>query len=121
MSNFRIGHPDKRNWTLEELIPGGLHPTTKERGPDKWEIVGYYGSPEDLARHLLKRQIELPEGTLQTQLKDLLAEVKAAEARIVEALTKWPAMPLSTRRGVEARQAALVWGEPFPPTTGLDL
>lgn len=97
--NFRIGHPDKRNWTLEELTPGGLHPTTKERGPDKWAIVGYYGSPEDLARHLLKRQIEVPEGTLQTQLKDLLTELKAAEARIVEGLTKWP---------VEAKQAALV-------------
>lgn len=87
MSNpFRISHSDKRNWILEELTPGGLNPTTKEQGPDTWKTVGYYGSPEDLAKYLLRRQIKLPDGTLQNQLKDLLVEIKAAEARIVQEL-----------------------------------
>ena len=84
MTNFRIAHPDKRNWTLEELTPGGLNPTTKEQGPDTWKIVGYYGSPEDLAKYILRRQIELPDGTLQSQIKDFIAEIKAAETRIVQ-------------------------------------
>ena len=88
MNNFRIGHPDKRNWTLEELIPGGLHPTTGRRGPDKWAKVGYYGSLEDLAKYLLRHQIELPDGTLQNQIRDLLIEIRRAEQSILEQLNK---------------------------------
>jgi len=87
MGNFRIiRSPDKKCWIYQEFVPGGIHPVTKERGPDKWEIVGYYGKLEDLAIYLLNRQIEVPEGTLQEQIKGLRAEVKAAEARIAESL-----------------------------------
>ena len=86
MNELRIGRPDKRNWTIEELTPGGLHPITREQAPAKWGIVGYYGSPEDLAKYLLRHQIELPVGNLQTQLIELLTEIKAAEQRITEML-----------------------------------
>ena len=77
---------DERCWIYEEWLAGGISRKTGQPSPGYWHTVGYYGSPEDLAKYLLRRQIEVPEGTLQTQLKDLLAEIKAAEARIVEGL-----------------------------------
>lgn len=87
MSNFRIiRSPDKKCWIYQEWIPGGVHPVTKEPGPDKWEVVGYYGQLSDLAIYLLNRQIEVPQSTGQQQIIDLRAAVKAAEARIAEAL-----------------------------------
>jgi hypothetical protein len=88
MTNFRIGHPDKRNWTIEQFVQGGSHPITKKRGPDKWEIIGYYGSPEDVAKYVLRHQIELPDGTLQNQIQDLLTEIERAEKSILEQLKK---------------------------------
>lgn len=84
--SFRIRRPDERNWILEQLVPGGIHPTTRQPGQDRWEVVGYYGKLEDLARYLVDRQIEVPEGTLQDQIKGLLVELKAAEGRILEEL-----------------------------------
>lgn len=84
--NFRIARYDARNWVLEEFLPGGLHPVTRQQGKGKWEAVGYYGKLEDLAIALLNRQIEVPDGTLQNQVKDLLVEIQAAEIRIAEEL-----------------------------------
>lgn len=76
--SFRVTRlSDKRTWVLEEK---GI------KGGNSWLLVGYYGKLEDLAITLLNRQIEVPEGTLQNQVKDLLAEIKAAEKRIAEEL-----------------------------------
>lgn len=84
---FRIAHYDTKNWTLEELRPGGIDPETKEVKPDKWAIVGYFGQLEHIAVALLNRQIATPGGTLETQVKELLTELKAAEKRIADQLT----------------------------------
>ncbi len=88
--NFRIARPDAKNWTLEELVPGGIHQRTKKRGPDKWRVIGYFGGLEDLLSHLINRQLEVPEGTLETQIRDLLAELKTVEERL---LRMFPAEP----------------------------
>ena len=84
--NFRIRRHDKRNILLEELVPGGLHPVTRERGEAKWVEVGAFGKLPDLIHHLLSREIAISDGTLATQIPALLAEIRAAEARIVKAL-----------------------------------
>lgn len=87
MNTFRVRRYNELNWTLEEWIPGGLHPVTKQPGSGKWVITGYYGKLKDLAVYLLNRQIEVPEGTLGEQVPALIEAIKAAEVRIAETLT----------------------------------
>ena len=83
---FRITRStDKKNWQFEEWSTEVYRKTGKP-SPGYWRVIGYYGKLEDLAIYLLNRQIEVPEGTLQEQIKGLRAEVKAAEARIAESL-----------------------------------
>lgn len=84
--NFRIRRYDAKNLVLETLVPGGLHPITQQPGPDRWEIVGYFGKLSDLLIYLLNQQIAIPGGTLETQINNLLAELQAAEARVVATL-----------------------------------
>lgn len=86
---FRIARYDAKNLVIEELIPGGLHPVTRKPSDDKWKTIGYFGRLEDLVRFLLNRQIQIPDGTLETQIPALLAEIKAAEARTLETLAEF--------------------------------
>lgn len=81
---FRIVRPDKKNWVLEEWAAGGINRKTGLPSPGYWKTFGYYGKIEDLAKYLLNHQIELPDGTLQNQVRDLLAGLDQLEARLVQ-------------------------------------
>lgn len=83
--NCRISRStDKRNWIYEELRTGGITPKTREIAPDRWVEVGYYGRLEHVIHAMLDREIEVPGGSLDTQLKAILEEIKKAEARLLE-------------------------------------
>ena len=82
---FKISRSgDKRCWIYEEWTKGGIHPTKKTISQDHWVTIGYYGSLEDLAKYLLRRQIEVPKSTGYQQIKDLIAATKVAEIRIIQ-------------------------------------
>lgn len=70
---------------LEEWS-NGINRKTKRQSTGHWRTVGYYGKLFDLAAYLLNYQIETPTGTLTEQIPALIAEIKAAEARITEIL-----------------------------------
>lgn len=82
---FRVRRLDERNLVVEEWSTA-INTHTGEPSPGHWRIEGYFGRYEDVASYLLNRQIEIPTGSLETQIPALLAEIKAAEARIVEEL-----------------------------------
>lgn len=92
--DFRIARLDERNLILEEWCTG-VNSRTGKVSSGYWKTVGYFGKVEDLAICLLNRQIEVPEGTLPGQIPALLAEVKAAEARIAERLKQLEAPMLA--------------------------
>jgi len=84
-STFRIIR-ESRFYTYQQWVVGGIAPQTGEKADDHWADVGYYGKLSDLVIYLVNNHIEVPDGTLQTQIKDLLAEIKRAESSILEQL-----------------------------------
>lgn len=66
----------------------GINPKTGELSTGYWSLVGYYGKLQDLVIYLVNRHIEVPEGTLQNQMKDLLTEIKRIEKSILSQLTE---------------------------------
>lgn len=82
---FRIRRSgDKRCFIYEEFIKGYDKGDTKVS--DHWHTVGYYGQLSDLVLYLTNRHIETPEGTLQTQMIELLNEIKRVEKSILKQL-----------------------------------
>jgi len=77
---------DGRCWIYEQWLVGGVNNKTGLASPGYWSVVGYYGQLSDLVIYLVNRNIELPDGTLQTQIKDLLAEMKRVEKSILSQL-----------------------------------
>lgn len=87
-SSFRVlRSEDKRNWVLQ-LWKMGINPKTGQIGKGYWDTEGYYGKLKDLTRSLIGKNIQVPEGNLETQLSDLLAEIKRVELSISEQLEK---------------------------------
>lgn len=86
-NTFRIIREPKY-FTYQQWVVGGIKPQTAgERADDHWRDVGYYGKLSDLVIYLVNNHIEVPEGTLQTQIGELLTEIKRVEKSILEALT----------------------------------
>jgi len=84
---FKISRSgDKRYWIYEEWAKGGAIPGTNKKGDDHWNVIGYYGSLEDLAKYLLRRQMEVPQSTGYQQIKDLVIAIKIAETQIIQKL-----------------------------------
>jgi hypothetical protein len=77
---------DGRCWIYEQWRVGGIDRKTGKVSEGNWYTVGYYGQLSDLVIYLVNRHIEVPDGTLQTQMKDLLIEVKRVESSILEQL-----------------------------------
>jgi hypothetical protein len=75
---------DNKCWIFEELQEGGIYKGTGEKGKSRWIELGYYGRLEHLVHAMLDREIEVPNGSLDTQLKSILEEIKKAEARLLE-------------------------------------
>lgn len=76
---------DKRCYIYQEWKVG-INPKTGQLSTGYWSIVGYYGQLSDLVIYLLNRHIEVPLGTLENQMKDLLIEVKRVEKSILSQL-----------------------------------
>ena len=75
--------PDRYNLTVKEYRP----PTPKNDGTmTQARLVdyGHFGCWEDLINRVLRDEILVPDGDLETQLRGLRAEIAAAEKRILE-------------------------------------
>jgi len=77
---------DDRCWIYEQWLVGGIDKKTKQPSPGYWYTVGYYGQLSDLVIYLVNRHIEVPAGTLQNQIGDLIIEVKRVEESILSQL-----------------------------------
>lgn len=78
---------DKRNWIIQELRgENGINKRTKEPSKPYWWDVAYFGKLEHVVHALLSREIEVPDDSMDTQLKAILEEIKKAESRILEQL-----------------------------------
>ncbi len=82
---FRI-IKESKYYTYQQWVTGGIKPQTGEKADDHWRDVGYYGKLSDLVIYLVNNHIEVPDGTLQTQIKELLVEIRRVEKAILEVL-----------------------------------
>ncbi len=82
---FRI-IKEPRYYTYQQWVTGGINPQTGKKADDHWRDIGYYGKLSDLVIYLVNNHIEVPDGTLQTQIRELLTEIKRVEKSILEAL-----------------------------------
>lgn len=79
---------DAKCFIYQHWVKGGTNPKTQEKVEDHWSTIGYYGKLSDLVIYLLNRHIEVPKGTLENQMKDLLIEIKRIEKSILSQLTE---------------------------------
>lgn len=79
-NKLRITRYDTRNWAVERFVQGGINPVTRQPGPDRWEVAGYFGKLDDTADWLINYLVDLRD---TESLSESLRELKAslAEAR----------------------------------------
>jgi hypothetical protein len=105
MPKFRIKRRDENNWVIERWQSGGIISRGRYAGQqkkEKWDEinpVGYFPSLAHAARRLLDEELaaEWPEEGWTGA--DLLEALKAAEARVLEAVKAVPAVAIYTEEG----------------------
>lgn len=83
---FRIRRIDQYSWGLEFWVTDSIDQKTGKPAKDHWKIVGYYDKLSDLVIYLVDKSIQVPEGTIENQVKDLIAEIKRVEKSILNQL-----------------------------------
>lgn len=81
IESTRVRRYDDKNIIIEVFVPGGPHPITKEVGPDHWEIYGFYGKMEDVAKALVNLLVDIPD-----DIRDLARAVLEVEFKVTRAL-----------------------------------
>jgi len=86
--SYRLRRYDAKNIVIEELVPGGLHPITRELGPEHWETYGYYGKLEDTISPLINLLLEIPDADLSGQVRSLSGQLIAVKAEIINIINE---------------------------------
>ncbi len=91
MIKYRLYQYRPRAWSIQELkttpvINEKTGKPNKSGGESKWVDIKYPGTLAQAAAHLLELEIGLKE---EVDLKELLVALKAAEKRVVSAITEY--------------------------------
>lgn len=73
--NYRLVRQDSRNIVLEY------------KPNNKWNIIGYFKNLKQVLSYIISQEIEIPEGELKEQIKELLVKIDQLEVKLEIDLT----------------------------------